>query len=78
MVGCWIGVEVFERDCARADGRFVRALAAGCGLLVVEWVLVDEMAECGIVAKVETGVGLRADWMAVKMAVERAGKLAVN
>ena len=52
---------MFERDGAGDDGRFVRTLAAGCGLSVVEWVLVDEMAECGIVAKVETGVGLRAD-----------------
>ena len=36
------------------------------------------MADCWIVAKVETGVGLRVDWMAVKMAAERAVKIAVN
>ena len=61
VVGCKISAEMFERDGARADGRFVLALSAGSGLTVVEWVLVDEMAECGVVAKVETGVGLRAD-----------------
>ena len=38
VVGCKIGAEVWERDGARADGRFVRALAAGFGLSVVEWV----------------------------------------
>ena len=31
----WIGGGVFERGCAGADGRSVRALAAGCGLPVV-------------------------------------------
>ena len=36
------------------------------------------MADCWVVAKVETGVSLRVDWMAVKMAVERAVKLAVS
>ena len=57
---------MFERDGAGDDGRFVRTLAAGCGLSVVEWVLVDEISECWVVAKVETGVGSRADWMAVE------------
>ena len=36
------------------------------------------MADCWVVAKVETGVSSRADWMAVKVAAERAVKLAVN
>ena len=36
------------------------------------------MAECWVVAKVETGVGSRAVLMAVEMAAERAGKMAVN
>ena len=36
------------------------------------------MADCWFVAKVEAGFDLRADWMAVGMAAERAVKLAVN
>ena len=36
------------------------------------------MAGCWVVAMGETGVGSRADWMAVKMAAERALKMAVN
>ena len=36
------------------------------------------MVDCWVMDKVEMGVGLRADWMAVKRAVERAVKMAVN
>ena len=52
---------MFEGGGARVDRRFVRALAAECGLSVVSLVLVDCMADCWIVAKVEAGVGLRVD-----------------
>ena len=46
VVGWWIGARVFEGGGARADRRFVRALAAGCVVSVVEWVLFDKMTEC--------------------------------
>ena len=36
------------------------------------------MADCWVVAKVQTGFDLRADWMAVTMAAEKAVKLVVN
>ena len=69
---------MIEGGGARADRSFVRALVAGCGLLVVECVLVDEMAECWVVAKGETGIVSRVDWMGVRVAAERAGKMAVD
>ena len=69
---------MFEGGGKRSDGRFVSALAAGCVVTVVEWVLFDEMAECWFVAKGETGVVSRVDWMGVKVTTERAGKMAVD
>ena len=78
VVGWWIGAGVFEGGGARDEGGFVRALAAGCVVSVVECVLFDEMTECWVVAKGETGVVSRVDWMSVKVAAERAGKMAVD
>ena len=41
-------------------------------------VLIDWMADCWVVVKVEAGFDLGADWMAVRMAAEGTMKLAVN
>ena len=45
VIGCYISAEVFEEGGARAEMRFVEALAKGCGFFVVQLVLVDWMAD---------------------------------
>ena len=69
---------MFEGGGAKAGGRFLGALAAGCVSLGEGWVSIGETVENWVVSRVEAGFDSRVGLMAVGLAAARVAEMAVD